>query len=278
MINSARFAGDMPDTCQSENFFQVLQRPQLEIVEILNYEFQFIMRPVSERLRNLLWKSVKVLPLRYRLATRIALMKANSSSFEREWHMLACLGPCRGTALDIGANRGFYSCELAKLYERVISFEPNQSITNELIALKDPRIELRHQGLSDKPGKTSMYIPRSERGRVLDGWASLDKENLGARSGIDEILIETTTLDSLDLNDVTFVKMDVEGHEVQVLTGGQSFLARNKPQILIEVRKENFESVKAILGHAGLVEQNVAGMFDTDSSEPMLLFSKQSSS
>lgn len=46
--------------------------------------------------------------------------------------------------------------------------------------------------------------------------------------------VETRTLDSYELNNVRFIKMDVEGHEVAVLRGAAETIQRNHPLLIIE--------------------------------------------
>ena len=188
---------------------------------------------------------------------------------EPEWMGLSRWGPNEGVALDIGANRGFYSFALTKLYDRVVAFEPNPSITSELVACGHPRIELHQMALSDEVGEAVLFVPRSPRGELLDGWASFNKENLQDRIGEEEIRVPTSTLDSLVLDGVTFVKMDVEGHELSVLRGARKFLQRNRPHLLIEVRATAVEEVSELLAEFGY-QQCPMGI-DVDQGTPISL-------
>lgn len=209
---------------------------------------------MCRRFKNLLWKAVAFLPLRYRLPMRVRLMSLRLFPAEPEWMALSRWGPNTGVALDIGANRGFYSFALTKLYDRVVAFEPNPSITSELVACRHPRIELNQMALSDEAGEATLFVPRSPRGELLDGWASFNKENLQERIGEEEIRVPTNTLDSLDLDGVTFTKMDVEGHELSVLRGAKKFLQRNRPALLIEVRSTALAAVSTLLSEVGYRE------------------------
>jgi hypothetical protein len=52
-----------------------------------------------------------------------------------------------------------------------------------------------------------------------------------------EIKVEVATLDSFDLTDVAFLKIDVEGHELSVLKGSVETIARSHPNLLVEVEE-----------------------------------------
>ena len=73
-----------------------------------------------------------------------------------------------------------------------------------------------------------------------------------ARDGEIRVPILTRTLDSFELPEVDFLKIDVEGHEVQVLAGARDTLRRCRPIVLIEARPENLATVEQILGGCGL--------------------------
>ena len=51
-------------------------------------------------------------------------------------------------------------------------------------------------------------------------------------------------LDKLNLKNISFVKIDVEGHERQLLKGSKKFFKYNRPNVLIEVKKDNLNLIK----------------------------------
>ena len=51
--------------------------------------------------------------------------------------------------------------------------------------------------------------------------------------------VELRTLDSYGLEDVAFIKIDVEGHEEAVLAGAGETLSRSKPVLLIEIEERH---------------------------------------
>jgi FkbM family methyltransferase len=231
-----------------------------------------LMDQIKRRLRGLLWRSVSIAPLKYRLPLRVRLMRHKLYPAEPEWLSLASLGSNRGAALDIGANCGYYSYALAALYDRVIAFEPNPSVTKELEACHLPQVEIRHLGLSDSVRKETLYVPRSKDGRLLTGWASFDRNHLQERIGEIEVSVQTARLDSFELSGVSFVKIDVEGHEVAALRGAEKFLQTNRPTVLIEVRPETLDEVTSLLTRAGLEEVSIPGGEQEEAFSAMRLF------
>src|SRR5438105_89108 len=75
---------------------------------------------------------------------------------EPEIKKLAMIGPCRGIAIDVGANYGLYSYALSKLYRMVIAFEPNSKAALPLIAWRSPNVTLELCALSSNAGRATL--------------------------------------------------------------------------------------------------------------------------
>lgn len=54
--------------------------------------------------------------------------------------------------------------------------------------------------------------------------------------------IKIQTLDSFNFDNVAFVKIDTEGYEKKILMGGEQTLKRNKPTVVIEQNRGDFEA------------------------------------
>jgi FkbM family methyltransferase len=151
-------------------------------------------------------------------------------------------GAATATAIDVGANMGFFSYVLSKHFKRVVAFEANDMLTDNLSAHNSGNITVYHQALSSAEGDATLYIPVRDS-MPLVGWASLKPGNC---PGVDEHIqrpIKIVTLDSLAVADVGFMKIDVEGHEVEVLEGAYDTISRYRPTILIEVKDDNLNRV-----------------------------------
>ena len=155
-----------------------------------------------------------------------------------------------GHYVDIGANQG-QSIESIRLFvrdARIIAFEPNPSLFRRLKRRygRDKRIEIRGLALSDEQRTAKLYVP-VYCGFVYDGLASLDRDEAAswisgervfwfrpARLEISEVQCETTTLDDQDIDDVLFMKIDVQGTEFEVVKGAFHVLKRDEPILMIE--------------------------------------------
>lgn len=160
-------------------------------------------------------------------------------------------------ALDIGGNRGTYAFALARLGARVEVFEPNPACIMPLRhwARRHSNVVIHPVALSAHNGSARLHIPVGADGVEHDASASIEKM---PKSAVHDIEVELRTLDSFGFDDVSFVKMDVEGHEGSVLDGASATLAANCPAILAEIEQrhndrpisEIFNKIEAA-GYAG---------------------------
>lgn len=127
--------------------------------------------------------------------------------------------------LDIGANIGNHSVFFANFlsYTSIICFEPilaNFELLKRNMAPYE-NIGLVNSALGDFTGELHM---------------SPNFDNMGA-GHVDtngDIIVKTTSLDRLHIDNVSLMKIDVEEHEPEVLMGAKETIFRCHPLILIE--------------------------------------------
>jgi FkbM family methyltransferase len=158
---------------------------------------------------------------------------------EADWPfaaMVKALVPEGGCVLDIGANIGY----LSKLFSgwvgpsgSVHSFEPVpetfQLLEHNVRRVGLHNVHVHNLALSSTRGSCTMEIPT-----YPDGRPNLYESYISPGGG-EGVAIEMDTLDQRGLGDVDFIKIDVEGHEWEVLQGGRALVARCLPPLLIEV-------------------------------------------
>jgi len=126
---------------------------------------------------------------------------------------------------DVGANLGTWSIAMQHQLtsSEIIAFEPSsttcKSLQNNTSNIN--QIHVQQLGFSDFIGTTSLYSNAPE-----SGFASLSKRRLdhfGIALNIEEV-VEITTLDRFTEELGRYpdlIKLDVEGHEINVLIGGE---------------------------------------------------------
>jgi len=136
--------------------------------------------------------------------------------------------------LDIGAHTGTYSLSLASNSKHVYAFEPQKMTYYALcggVALSNlSNVSCCNFGLGsdEQTGSNVLKIVSND-----GGGSSLHAPSSGVV--LREETIQVETLDSMELNDIGFIKMDVEDNELFVLQGGAATLKRcNLPPILFE--------------------------------------------
>jgi FkbM family methyltransferase len=176
---------------------------------------------------------------------------AGQAGGEPELRLLPALCDPSRTSIDIGGNEGGYAWHMRRLSSALHVFEPIPELAQRLSRGFAPyrRVHVHNIALSDRPGTLVLRIP-VEDGQLDTGRATIEMANtlLGGQERRFEV--EVRTLDSFGIASVGFVKIDVEGHELEVLHGAAQLLAESRPAFLIEVQETHrpgaFASVTAL--------------------------------
>ncbi len=139
-------------------------------------------------------------------------------------------------ALDIGANRGIYSYWLSKQVGpegRVIAFEPQPELGGFLADVKEEfhlnNLTIVNKGVSDHTGTIDLYrsSPGSPRASMV-----IETPNTNT------ISVPIVSLDDYfsdrDASRLSFIKADVEEHELNVFKGAERLPRRQHPTLLFE--------------------------------------------
>ncbi|MDE0242484.1 MAG: FkbM family methyltransferase [bacterium] len=141
-------------------------------------------------------------------------------------------------ALDVGANKGGYTCTLLGLASAVHAFEPNPALIPWLSRLRDTRLTIHPLALGDCTGEALLRVPFGPSGRPSKQGATLAVTERTRNSRI-EVPISVCRLDDLELGDIGFIKIDVEGFEARVIDGARETIARCRPAMLIEIEERH---------------------------------------
>ena len=216
---------------------------------------------------------IPILPGKWRLPF-IYWKDCSIGAVEQELIHLQKISTSFRVAVDIGANQGLYSYKMSRHFLEVYAFEINPALTLNLRRYAAENIRIFDWGLSSREGEATLYTPVLENGFALTGWASLSRadtlqeiQNLNGKAHLIEMPVRIGMLDALKLQHVDLVKIDVEGHEVEVLKGALETLRCNRPHLLIET-KSRLPEVDSLLSslryHRFPLEQVIRRPASTD--------------
>ena len=138
--------------------------------------------------------------------------------------------------LEAGCHIGTHTLKIASLCDKLYAFEPlpesNKLLDYNLRTNQIKNTILSSYGLSDKPGNTTYGW--SMEGNP--GASGLNNNPMGIpeQSVSTDIAVTLITLDSLHLEKLDFIKLDVEGYEPLVIEGGIETITKFKPIITLE--------------------------------------------
>lgn len=149
---------------------------------------------------------------------------------------------CRdGVFVDVGAHKGQYTTLYAEYAHVVYAFEPGPE---QFAALQEAcrglrNVRLYNTGLSDEPGllRDQQFFNAFMLGSVSSPPRWLDGSCAIPRSFPDQPPFDVTlaTLDDLELTQLDFLKVDVDGYDYKVLMGGKRTIELDLPYIMLEL-------------------------------------------
>jgi FkbM family methyltransferase len=169
---------------------------------------------------------------------------------------LAQLVRAGDVCIDIGAAAGLYSLELSELTGskgRVLSVEPlpfAHKIWSRLLGVNSRQNVQNYQlALGDERCDSSISVPVGRFGPVTGrSFLMLHSNGLGSNEEFKGHMNVETRVDTLDnlcatehIAHVDFIKIDVEGAELQVLKGAHRILAQFTPTLLLEIEDRHLQ-------------------------------------
>lgn len=167
-----------------------------------------------------------------------------------------------GTLVDVGVNVGYHFKKFITVPDcHVIGFEPQRILFNGLCNELNHKfngqrwpetVEFHNVALSNFVGRTQIRVPVIE-GNLEHAVGSIVKDFSAPETAQGYAVsllthwVQVTTLDAQKLENVTYLKIDAEGAEQEIIEGGAETIARWKPPINIELEEVHREGcIKAV--------------------------------
>lgn len=150
------------------------------------------------------------------------------------------------SVIDVGANFGLYTRFLSEAVGEngnVYAFEPTfdmyRVLRNNAETLPLLNTQVFQMACSESVAELNFYIPRRPDGSLNYYEASVEKETITGDFTV--CRVPSTSLDRFAaahvMGEVSFLKIDVEGHEIAVLKGAREILTEQRPKIFLEVNE-----------------------------------------
>ncbi len=231
-------------------------------VPLVNYAGRLLLQAMRRYARLLesrlipSWPVVGVVPAR--MAGHDVLLSASTSNRlvsalywqgdqieANEMLLVSTLAPSLRVLLDVGANMGAVSLLAAKVNPQLrgLAFEPYrpnyECLVRHLELNGIGEIKARQVALSDAAGSLTLYVPQA--GHTSDVVSAVNPAFMEAmyREAYQPETVEVITLDTAvaqaGLPTVDFIKLDVEGLELQVLRGAEHTIRLHRPLLMVEL-------------------------------------------
>lgn len=197
-------------------------------------------------MRRLMWKTARRFYMVARGEPLRNLPDSSGEIYMQKKVAQALSGLGQPVVFDVGGNLGQWSLQFLELMAAQKAhmdalgyhvFEPvpktRAKLTENIAAAAYSDIAHIHSvALSDRVGTAKINImnsPTSGRNSIVD-------DSLGLEPTMDQIEIETRTLDEVTtaegIDHVHFIKIDAEGHDFAVISGGADLIAREAVEVI----------------------------------------------
>lgn len=181
---------------------------------------------------------VQIGPRTYRIASDDNYLEHIRNGFEPEMvKVFTHLISREAHIYDVGANIGCTALLFGALGAKVTAFEPSPStfgfLTRNVSRSGLDNIELRNFALGAAPGNLELtFAPSNRSGGFVSNQTKASAGHVSER-------IEVKTLDEVVRTErphrLDFIKIDVEGFEQSVISGGRQALSRFTPVVVLEM-------------------------------------------
>lgn len=148
----------------------------------------------------------------------------------------------RGAFVDVGANIGQTLLKLKSVDENIeyLGFEPNKACVSYLAELikinKFKNVHIYPIGLYNTDKSANLVM---SSGKEVDAGATVITNFRAKKNNSNEIIVDLARADNIksliNISDISVIKIDVEGAELEVLEGAIGIIKKHCPVIIIEI-------------------------------------------
>ena len=159
--------------------------------------------------------------------------------------------------IDVGANAGAYVAVALKTLaaHKIYAIEPNALYTNTLRTFQGVHVDM--VALSSAGGTARLKVP-AIAGAIYPTRGTLAEFTENGETSAEYTEVTTETLDQYVLErglSVGVIKIDVEGHEKNVLEGARDTLRQQHPSLIVEIEQRHHQGsildIFALIGECG---------------------------
>jgi FkbM family methyltransferase len=142
-------------------------------------------------------------------------------------------------SIDIGANYGIYSYYMLKFSSGCIAFEPYPRLARLLRQGLGRQLQVHEAALSNRSGSARMVASDEQSAYNTTEPTNEIESKVTNPGSITTLDVPVRTLDEFDLGPVGLIKIDVHGHEEEVLEGGRNTIAEYSPSLIVELEEQH---------------------------------------
>jgi FkbM family methyltransferase len=144
--------------------------------------------------------------------------------------------------VDVGANLGIFTRFLMKHFDHVIAVEPLPDLAAKIERIFGTTVQVENCALGSTTGSIIIRTPVDAQGNAMHALTTAFEGNdlkMFEHQSVLENTVRVAQLDALNQSgkQIAFIKIDVEGFELEVLKGAGHVLSEDRPVVMIEISK-----------------------------------------
>jgi FkbM family methyltransferase len=166
-------------------------------------------------------------------------------SYEKHFTAFANLVINEGdVVMDFGANLGYHTITMASFIGnkgKIHSFEPQRIIFQQLNCnvFLNGLDNVYTYNLAIGESESEVFIDSPDFHNIMPMYTNIGNTSINTNKM--GTMVKQISLDSLKLSQVNFIKMDVQGSELNILKGGKNTILKYKPFIFIEIEERQLK-------------------------------------